>query len=777
GIDAVAYGGGSNGAVKVAGTCTGVSATNGLNQTGYISTGLSLSGGYTITNWLAAADPDTYPTTLDADGAGRVLYITGTLPVTVTGLIITGGYWDVIENSLVPGGGIYAAASSVAIIDSQILSNTAFSSPLVEPLGGGLYHAAGTLVLSNLEVGYNAATGTYRGRGGALYSAGESVTVVDSTFLNNTSDAKGGALYTTGALIVTDSTFTGNNSSNDDGGALFHNGSSGIISGSTFRQNRSEFTGGALSLDGDEFTIQNSLFEENSAYYDGGAIAKWGGTLHISDSIIRQNTVDVYTGGGIVNSAGSMILESSAIVSNTAPLVGGGILNGYDNGAPASLTLINSTVSGNQVTTATVDTYYGGGGIGHWTDDSSSLTIRYSTIANNSAPNLDGRDGLYVNGVVTVTGSIIAGNGTQNCAGNSATYTSEGYNLEDVDTCGFDTTGDQPNTDPLLGTLAEEGDTFIYIPAKSSPAVDIIPVGAAGCAVTYATDQRGVARPQNLYCDSGSVEITNQTPTAGDDSYSTGADEALTILAVGVLANDSDPDGDSLSALLSAPPTNGSLALNSDGSFVYTPTVGFAGVDRFTYAASDGNLRASAEVTIAVGSATVPDIPLSGPAWNLFGWPLQASYAISEGLASIDGSYATVYGYEPDDGSDPWKVYDTSLPGVLNDLTRFEFGHGYWISTTQSVTVTLSTLGSSRLADRFDGSIPPPPATLWGRVAAVSGGDITVTIDGLVCGRGIVMDGWYRVHVATDAERPGCGASGRTVTVQAGDVTRSLAWP
>ncbi len=53
-----------------------------------------------------------------------------------------------------------------------------------------------------------------------------------------------------------------------------------------------------------------------------------------------------------------------------------------------------------------------------------------------------------------------------------------------------------------------------------------------------------------------------------------------------MLANDKNPDGDPITAVLINPPTCGSLTL--DGSFVYGPKVGFIGTDSFTYAASDG---------------------------------------------------------------------------------------------------------------------------------------------------------------------------------------------
>ncbi len=71
----------------------------------------------------------------------------------------------------------------------------------------------------------------------------------------------------------------------------------------------------------------------------------------------------------------------------------------------------------------------------------------------------------------------------------------------------------------------------------------------------------------------------------------------------GVLTNDSDTDGDPLTAALVTAPTHGTLALNADGSFTYTPTTGYVGNDSFTYRANDGLINSNtATVTLTVGA-------------------------------------------------------------------------------------------------------------------------------------------------------------------------------
>jgi hypothetical protein len=94
--------------------------------------------------------------------------------------------------------------------------------------------------------------------------------------------------------------------------------------------------------------------------------------------------------------------------------------------------------------------------------------------------------------------------------------------------------------------------------------------------------------------------IPNTPPVAVPDSYTTDEDLQLSVSAPGVLGNDTDEDGNPLSALLVSNPIHGSLDLASDGSFTYTPEE-FNGSDSFNYRATDGiALSNIAVVTITV---------------------------------------------------------------------------------------------------------------------------------------------------------------------------------
>lgn len=95
------------------------------------------------------------------------------------------------------------------------------------------------------------------------------------------------------------------------------------------------------------------------------------------------------------------------------------------------------------------------------------------------------------------------------------------------------------------------------------------------------------------------VHPSDDPPVAADDSYRISGGHTFTIPATaGLLANDLDVDGDSLSVLLLAGPANGTLEVAEDGSFVYRANAGFEGLDQFEYTASDGNLSSNAAMVV-----------------------------------------------------------------------------------------------------------------------------------------------------------------------------------
>ena len=100
------------------------------------------------------------------------------------------------------------------------------------------------------------------------------------------------------------------------------------------------------------------------------------------------------------------------------------------------------------------------------------------------------------------------------------------------------------------------------------------------------------------------VAAVNDAPKPTEDTYFGLLDEVLTISAPqGVLANDSDVEGGALTAALETQPAQGNVQMNADGSFVFSPQLGFTGVTTFTYRTSDGAATsAPTTVTIAINS-------------------------------------------------------------------------------------------------------------------------------------------------------------------------------
>src|SRR5207237_574930 len=107
----------------------------------------------------------------------------------------------------------------------------------------------------------------------------------------------------------------------------------------------------------------------------------------------------------------------------------------------------------------------------------------------------------------------------------------------------------------------------------------------------------------------------NDAPLAVGDGYATSEDTLLTVAATGVLGNDTDIDGDPLTAVLVSGPANGTVSINADGSFTYKPSTNFNGTDSFTYKANDG-LADSNVATVTLTITAVNDAPsASGEAY------------------------------------------------------------------------------------------------------------------------------------------------------------------
>jgi hypothetical protein len=255
-------------------------------------------------------------------------------------------------------------------------------------------------------------------------------------------------------------------------------------------------------------------------------------------------------------------------------------------------------------------------------------------------------------------------------------------------TCG-DVTNWERNDDVFpLGTWesATPGEEWITFTA-TSPLSGVYLIGTltihglcemGGCSTTL-----DFVEPSKLFDQFGSEIAANwvdgtfecgdggHPPVANDDTYNTNKNTTLNVPAPGVLSNDSDPDGDSIIAIPVTNPSDGTLDLNSDGSFTYTPDTDFSGSDSFTYKANDGSLDSNtATVTIEV-TDTYNEVYLdpqhsSAPFCNTVAvevWVGAADFQGGQIKLLYDSTCGDVENWERNEDVFPLGTWESTTPG------------------------------------------------------------------------------------------------------------------
>src|SRR5215217_726466 len=162
-----------------------------------------------------------------------------------------------------------------------------------------------------------------------------------------------------------------------------------------------------------------------------------------------------------------------------------------------------------------------------------------------------------------------------------------------------------------LGTLAPD--------ASGSRTLQVqIPAGAA-FGTTYTDTGRilSAENDANISDNLSSFTTTvsfNRNSNAVNDSYNVDEDQTLTVSdgPNDVLANDSDPDNDPLNVTGNTQPAHGSVTVNANGSFTYTPSANYNGPDSLNYTVSDGK-GGTATGTVNITVAPVNDTPTITP--------------------------------------------------------------------------------------------------------------------------------------------------------------------
>ncbi len=158
------------------------------------------------------------------------------------------------------------------------------------------------------------------------------------------------------------------------------------------------------------------------------------------------------------------------------------------------------------------------------------------------------------------------------------------------------------------GTLILEANgSFIYVPDANFHGID---------SFKYLVNDG--SQSSNVASVTINVKQVNHSPVAQNDVYSVNENSTLVTKGKGVLSNDTDADGNNLSAILVSGVSNGILSLNSNGTFTYTPSINFHGIDSFTYKANDGISESNiATVTITINQISSNPSPGTNPILQL----------------------------------------------------------------------------------------------------------------------------------------------------------------
>jgi hypothetical protein len=273
---------------------------------------------------------------------------------------------------------------------------------------------------------------------------------------------------------------------------------------------------------GASLTISGLTITGGHGVNQGGGVFGEGApsTLAISDSTISGNQADLAgsdggQGGGVW---GDIVQLARVTLSNNKALAAGASTPGQGGAVFINdhpSSLTNVTATGNQTDKGTV---FPGQGGGLFIND--ATTITNGTVTNNQADASGSGQGggIFINDATTFRNTIVSGNHVGSVASEclvNDVVTAPSGNIERGTDCGFTGAANKRSTDPKLGPLANNGGpTDTQALLSGSPAIDFAPL--AGCP---GTDQRGVSRPQGSLCDSGAFEVAVAKPPVPPDKF------------------------------------------------------------------------------------------------------------------------------------------------------------------------------------------------------------------------------------------------------------------
>ncbi|MCF6390999.1 Ig-like domain-containing protein, partial [Mycobacterium sp. MBM] len=294
------------------------------------------------------------------------------------------------------------------------------------------------------------------------------------------------------------------------------------------------------------------------------------------------------------------VVSISVAPDNQAPVANADSYTGDEDSTLAGNVLSNDSDADADTLTATLVTGPANGALTLNSDG----TFTYTPVADFNGTDsftYTAGDGTATSSVATVSITVSPVNDTPVTAGDSFTTDEDTVLTGNVLTNDSDTDGNPLTASlvdgPANGTLTLNTDgTFTYTPDADFNGTDSFTYTATDGTVTSSVATVSIT-----------VDPVNDTPATVGDSFTTDED---TVLNGNVLTNDSDVDGDTLTATLVDGPTNGTLQLNADGTFTYTPTADFNGTDTFTYTAGD-SAATSSVTTVSITVTPVNDAPVA----------------------------------------------------------------------------------------------------------------------------------------------------------------------
>ncbi len=628
------------------------------------------------------------PVVLDPPEAG----VTGSPPTLVTDLSVFGGEWITVT---------FPVTVNMGVAGGTVITNTAAvtSTEVVTPVTGSV----GVMVQNVAPAAVDDVSSTNED------------TPVTIGVLTNDNDANGDALSISavgtpnyGAVTISNFSFliyTPTNRTVDYSAVFTYTASDGSLSDTatvtvtvTADNDPPNAVGDTRSTNEDTPTTISVLSNDSDPEGVGLTVGAVG-TPNYGSASTNGTTVTYTPTNRTANyTAVFTYTASDGFLTDTATVT---VTVTADNDAPVA---VDDTASTNEDTPVTADV------LANDNDpEGNTLTVVAVGAPANGGASTDGATVTYTptldfNGADVFTYTASDGSLTD-----SATVTVTVNSVNDPPIAVDDTDNTDEDTPVTISVLANDSDVdsdTLTVSAVGTPNYGAVTISNFSFLI-YTPTNRTVdysavftyTASDGSLSDTAAVTVTvttdNDLPVAVDDVAITAED---TPRIIAVLANDSDPDGDTLSIDTVGTPTHGIVAISNPQSLIYTPTLNFNGSDVFTYTVSDGDLSDSATVIVTVEPVNDPPTASDDTASTAEDTAVTISVLDNDtdiegdGL-SIGGLGSAGNGSVTTDGDDVTYIPTANFNGT--DSFTYTVGDAGGGTDTATVTVTVSAVNDA----------------------------------------------------------------------------------